>query len=195
VFRQLTQLAFNQRQIFSAHSPPACTPKVKVAHTPLPSVGFRSWSRFLAVSLQVRWVITPAVGCHYFPPGLKLPPQPLRGLLPVLLLVEQRHSGCKQLRLLPDSVATAIWTRALLHLSPTGLALGYRAMHCYKPFTEFWRHRKTGLSKHTRNHAYTKSHNYKWFSANTISELLTITPWINCWTLSSTTANSYTIIA
>ena len=47
----------------------------------LPSVGFRSWSRFLAVSLQVTWVINPAVGCHYFPPGLQLPPQPLRGLL------------------------------------------------------------------------------------------------------------------
>ena len=32
--------------------------KVKVAHTRLPSVGFRSWSRFLAVSLQVTWVLT-----------------------------------------------------------------------------------------------------------------------------------------
>ena len=31
-----------------------------------------------------------------FPPGLQLPPQPLRGLLPVLLLGEQRHSGCEQ---------------------------------------------------------------------------------------------------
>jgi len=31
--------------------------KVKVAHTRLPSVGFRSWSRFLAVSLQVTWVL------------------------------------------------------------------------------------------------------------------------------------------
>jgi len=41
---------------------------VKVAHTRLPSVGFRSWSRFFAVSLQVTWVINPAVGCHYFPP-------------------------------------------------------------------------------------------------------------------------------
>ena len=56
--------------------------KVKVAHTRLPSVGFRSWSWFFAVSLQVTWVINPAVGCHYFPPGLQLPPQPLRGLLP-----------------------------------------------------------------------------------------------------------------
>jgi len=53
----------------------------KVVHTRLQSVGFRSWSRFLAVSLQVTWVINPAVGCHYFPPGLQLPSQPLRGLL------------------------------------------------------------------------------------------------------------------
>ena len=70
--------------------------KVKVAHTRLPSIGFRSWSRFLAVSLQVTWVINPAVGCHYFPPGLQLPPQPLRGLLRVLLLGEQRNDGCEQ---------------------------------------------------------------------------------------------------
>ena len=35
------------------------------------------------------------VGCHYFPPGLQLPPQPLRGLLPILLLGEQRHNGCE----------------------------------------------------------------------------------------------------
>ena len=50
-------------------------------------------------------------------PGGRLPllsarpaenPQPLTGLLPILLLGEQRHDGCEQLRLLPDSVATAI---------------------------------------------------------------------------------------
>jgi len=35
-------------------------------------------------------------GCHYFPPGLQLPSQPFRGLLPVLLLGEQRHNGCEQ---------------------------------------------------------------------------------------------------
>jgi len=58
----------------------------KLAHTVLPSVGFRSWSRFLAVSLQMAWVINPAVGCRYFPPGLHLPPQPSRGLLTILLL-------------------------------------------------------------------------------------------------------------
>jgi len=66
------------------------------AHTRLPSVGFRSWSRYLAVSLQVTWVINPVVGCHYFLPGLQLPPQPLRGLLPNLLLGEQTHGGCEQ---------------------------------------------------------------------------------------------------
>ena len=52
------------------------TKKVKVAHTRLPSVGFCSWSRFLAASPQVTQVINPAVGCHYFPPGLQLAPQP-----------------------------------------------------------------------------------------------------------------------
>jgi len=62
---------------------------VKVAYTRLPSVGFCSWTRFLAVSLQVTWVINLAVGCHYFPPGLQLPPQSLRGLLPISLLGEQ----------------------------------------------------------------------------------------------------------
>ena len=30
------------------------------------------------------------------PAGLRLPPQPLRGLLPILLLGEQRHNGCEQ---------------------------------------------------------------------------------------------------
>ena len=36
------------------------------------------------------------IGCNYFPPGLQLPPQPLRGLLPILLLGEHRHSWCEQ---------------------------------------------------------------------------------------------------
>ena len=68
----------------------------KVTHTRIMSVGFRSWSRILAVSLQVTWVINPMVGCHYFPPGLQLPSQPLRGLLPISLLGEQRHDWCEQ---------------------------------------------------------------------------------------------------
>ena len=70
--------------------------KVKVAHTRLPSVGFRSWSQFLAVSLQVTWVITLAAGCHYLLPGPQIPSQPLRGPLPISLLGEQRHDGCEQ---------------------------------------------------------------------------------------------------
>ena len=47
----------------------------KVACTRLQSVGFQSWSQFLAVSLQVMWVINPTAGCHYFPPGLQLYPR------------------------------------------------------------------------------------------------------------------------
>ena len=76
---------------------PSSHPNVKkVVCTRLPSVGFRSWSRFLGVSLQVTWVINPAVGCQYFPPGQQLPPQPLRGLLPISLLGEHRRDGCEQ---------------------------------------------------------------------------------------------------
>jgi len=69
---------------------------VKVAHTRLLSIGFQSRFRFLAVSLQVRWVINLAVSYHYFPPGLQLPSQPLREMLPVSLLGEQRHDGWEQ---------------------------------------------------------------------------------------------------
>jgi len=50
--------------------------KVKIAHTRLLSVGSRSWSQFLAVSLQVTWIINPTVGYHYFPPGPQLPRNP-----------------------------------------------------------------------------------------------------------------------
>jgi len=44
----------------------------------------------------VTCVINLAVGCHYFQPGLQLPSQPLRRLLPISLLGEQRHDGCEQ---------------------------------------------------------------------------------------------------
>jgi len=93
---------------------------VKLAHTRLPSVGFRSWSRFLAVSLQVTWVINLTVGCHYFPPGLQLPPATLKETATNFAAwwTEEQWVWTVCLKLLPDSVATAIWTRALLRLSP-----------------------------------------------------------------------------
>ena len=72
--------------------------KVKVAHVRLPRIGSRSWSRVLAVSLQVTWVINPAVGCQYLPPGLQLPPQPFRGLLPISLLVNRGTMDVNSLR-------------------------------------------------------------------------------------------------
>jgi len=40
------------------------------------SVGFRSWSRSSAVSPLVTEAINKVVGCHYFPPVPRLPPQP-----------------------------------------------------------------------------------------------------------------------
>jgi len=69
----------------------------------LPSVEFRSWSQFLAVSLQVTWVINPTVGSHHFPLGPQLPSQPLSGLLPISLLGEQRHNGCDQFDCYPTA--------------------------------------------------------------------------------------------
>ena len=84
--------------------------KVKLAQTRLPSVGFRSWSRFLAVSLQVTWVINPAVGCQYFPPGPQLPPATLKRAATNFAArwTEAQWVWTVCLRLLPDSVATAI---------------------------------------------------------------------------------------
>ena len=96
-----TQVGFSKRFFLRTVWAVWCLKKVKVADSRLPSVGFQSWSRFLAVNLHVTWIINPKVGCHYFLPGLQLPPQPLRGLLPVLLLGEQRYSGCERLRFEP----------------------------------------------------------------------------------------------
>jgi len=81
----------------------------KAARTRLPSVGYRSWSRFLAVSLQVTWVINPAVGCRYFPPGLQLSTQPLRGLLQISLLGKQRQDGCGQFAQDCYPTASRLW--------------------------------------------------------------------------------------
>jgi len=60
------------------------------------SIAERSVPELIPVLGSQPWVIKPAVGCHYFPPGLQLSSQPLRGLLPILLLGEQRHDGCEQ---------------------------------------------------------------------------------------------------
>jgi len=80
----------------------------KVAHTRLPSIGFWSWSRFLAVSLQVTWVINPALL-----PLLSAKP----AVTPTTLKraatnfaawwTEARWVWTVCLRLLPDSIATA----------------------------------------------------------------------------------------
>jgi len=94
--------------------------KVKLAHTRLPSIGFRSWSRFLAVSLQVTWIINPAVGCHYFTST------PLLSVRLAVTLATLKRAATSFaawwiqaqwvwtvcLWVLHDSVATTIWTWA-----------------------------------------------------------------------------------
>ena len=88
-----------------------------LAHTRLPSVGFRSWSQFLAVSLQVTWVINPAVGCHYFPAGPQLPSQPLRGLL-------QKNVHCYKLDFLSSlPVLTTFMLHANVPLTETTIPM------------------------------------------------------------------------
>jgi len=102
-------------------SPICSTKKVQEAHTRLPSVGLLSWSRYLAVSLQVTYV------SHK--PGGRLP---LLSARPAVTPATFKSAGTNfaawwtEARwvwtvcpwLLPDSVAAAIWTRALRRLSP-----------------------------------------------------------------------------
>jgi len=100
--------------------------KIKVAHTRLPSVGFRSWSQFLAVSLQVTWIINPGgraaitfrQACSY----LKRAATNFAAWW-----TDARWVWAVCLRLLPDSVATAIWTLALLRLSPAAMHANHSA--------------------------------------------------------------------
>ena len=100
----------------------------KVAHTRLPRIGFWSWSQFSAVSLQVMWV----------KPGGRLPLLSVRPVVTPATLkraatsfaagwTEARWVWTVCLRLLPDSVTTAIWIYAILRLSPARWPRGYRA--------------------------------------------------------------------
>jgi len=76
-------------------------------------IGFRSWSRILAVNLQETWVINPAVGCHYVLPGLHaITPATLKRAATNFAAwwTEAQWVWRVCPRLLPDSVATAIWT-------------------------------------------------------------------------------------
>ena len=109
-------LPFLQGSLYAQHTHTHTDYRKKVAHTQLPSICFRSWSQFLAVSLQVTWVINLAVGCYYFPPGLQLPSRAATNF--AAWWTEARWVWTVCLRRLPDSVEAAIWTQALLRWSP-----------------------------------------------------------------------------
>ena len=81
------------------------------------------------------WVINPAVGSHYFPP---VTPATLKraAINFAAWWTEAQWMWTVCLRLLPDSVATAIWTRALLRVSPARSPLGYRATLVKSTMTE-----------------------------------------------------------
>ena len=87
------------------------------------SVGFRSWSRSAAVSLQVTEAINPALGCHYFSPGLRLPPQPpsstAHWLVPNYTAWWLETYLFKELAQCSRRAAAGIRTRALVIASPT----------------------------------------------------------------------------
>ena len=66
--------------------------KIKVAHTRLPQL-------IPVLGSQPAGDVSHkpgGIGCHYFPSGPQLPPQPLIGLVPISLLGEQRHDGCDE---------------------------------------------------------------------------------------------------
>ena len=103
------------------------THNVKVVPIFETSVRFRSWiqswSRSSAVSPQVTEAINPAVGCHYFPPGPRLPPQPTsitaHWPVPNYTAWWQRHVCVNNLpRVALGSAAAGIRTRDLLIASP-----------------------------------------------------------------------------
>jgi len=71
--------------------------KVKVAHTRLPSIGFWSWSWLLAVSLQVTWVINPAVGWLAFHQACSYHRNPLEGCHQSHCLVNRGTMGVNSL--------------------------------------------------------------------------------------------------
>jgi len=70
--------------------------KVQLVPYSITSVGHGADSVFLAVSPLVTLVINPVVGCHYFPPGLRLLSQPKRSSpwpVPNYTGWRQRHAG------------------------------------------------------------------------------------------------------
>jgi len=102
----------------------------------LPSVGPGGNPGVQAVSPQVIWVIQPAVGCHYFLPGLRLPPQPqsitaLSRYQVIVLGVRDTSVWTTCPRLLRSFAQSRIWTHDLLIARPT-LYLLHRWQSCTK---------------------------------------------------------------
>ena len=77
----------------------------------------------LSVSPQVTEAIKPVVGCHYFTPGPRLPPQPLsinvHGQYQIILLGDRGTCVNNLPRIGLGSTVASTWTCDLLIASPS----------------------------------------------------------------------------
>ena len=93
VSREPLQQATDVHTCSFAHQHTASTPHHSgLASTPLAA----STTETSGVQDRMSGTSIDYVNSNYFPPGLQLPSQPLRQLLPILLLDEQRYDGCEQ---------------------------------------------------------------------------------------------------
>jgi len=112
--RFTNDLRTTSRHIVRQHLKTILAVKVKVSHTRLASLGFRSWSRFRAVSLDGD-TSHPLLTAR---PAVTLATLNRAATNFAAWWTQARWVWTVCLRLLPDSVAAAIWTQALLRLSP-----------------------------------------------------------------------------
>jgi len=97
------------------HSSPRMTTQLSMSQLLETSVGFRSWSPSSAISPRVTEAINPAVGCHSFAPGPRLPPQPPRitAHCPV-----PNYTRVSQYFFLQTAILQPIFSRCINELKP-----------------------------------------------------------------------------
>jgi len=82
----------------------------------LPSIGPGADPGVQAVSPQVTFKSSPAVGCHYFPPGLRLPSQPNNA---TILRPVPSYAAWWQRQIGVNNLASGNWSHDILIASPT----------------------------------------------------------------------------
>ena len=128
----------------------------KVAHTRLPSIGFQSWSRLLTVSLET-WVINPAVGCQYFPPGPQFKIQILRSRWKSVEKCLYRASRWTDTSKTMHSVANRIGksNKDTVRISSSKMSTDYQQQQL--PFNGLWSG-TTRVGRYQKKHSPTHTH-------------------------------------